>query len=96
MRNISKATVLAVMAAAIIPFAVHGEQSQWHRAHSHDMDHRDDHYSLKVALWGDEFYAADPATKTSMTDQTINSMNSHHLDLDLEALQHLHSFSEAL
>ena len=85
MRNISKATILAVMAAAIIPFAAHADQGQWHRAGTHDMDHGDKHSQLKVALWGDEFYNDDPATKSGMIDQTINSMNSHHLDFTLFA-----------
>jgi hypothetical protein len=84
MRNFSKLTAVAVMVATL-PFAAYGQQAQWHRAQSHDMDHGDRHFSLKVALWGDEFYNADPATKSSMIDQTINSMNSHNLDFTLFA-----------
>jgi len=38
-----------------------------------------------VALWGDEFYKDDPATKTAMIDQTINSMNKHSLDFTIFA-----------
>ena len=85
MRNISKLTAAAALAAAIIPFFAYGGQAHWHGARSHDMDHDNKHYSLKVALWGDEFYADDPATKSGMIDRTIDSMNSHHLDFTLFA-----------
>lgn len=40
---------------------------------------------LKVALWGDNFYADDVPIKTFMIDQTVNSMNGHHLDFTLFA-----------
>ena len=40
---------------------------------------------MKVALWGDEFYNSDPTTKALMVEQTINSMNSHHLDFTIFA-----------
>jgi len=39
--------------------------------------------ALKVALWGDEFYAEDPAVKTARIDQTIQSMNDHKLDFTI-------------
>jgi len=39
--------------------------------------------SLKVALWGDEFYNDDPDTKSIMVEQTIQSMNEHHLDFTI-------------
>jgi hypothetical protein len=84
MRNISKLTAAAALAVASIPFLAYGGQAQWHRAHSHDMDHGDKHYSLKVALWGDEFYADEPA-KSEMIQQSIHSMNSHDLDFTLFA-----------
>jgi hypothetical protein len=50
----------------------------------HSRDLHDGHV-LKVALWGDEFYADDPATKTDRIDQTIQSMNDHQLDFTLFA-----------
>jgi len=84
MRNIYKLTAVAVLVSTL-PFAAYGHQAQWHRAHSHDMEHGDDHFKLKVALWGDEFYNADPAVKSTMIDQAINSMNSHNLDFTLFA-----------
>lgn len=40
---------------------------------------------LKVALWGDEFYNSDPDTRQAMIDQTIESMNAHHLDFTIFA-----------
>ncbi len=46
---------------------------------------KDDSDVLKVALWGDEFYADDPDVKSSMIDQTIQSMNDHDLDFTLFA-----------
>ena len=47
-------------------------------------DHR--HYkTLKVGLWGDEFYSNDEAEKTLQIDQTINSMNKHRLDFTMFA-----------
>lgn len=88
MLNISKLTALAILVAAITPFITHaadsnGEQSQWHRMDSHRSEHRERHHRLKVALWGDEFYSKDPATKSSMISQTINSMNEHDLDFTI-------------
>ena len=85
MRYIPKLTAAAAMLATIIPFVANGGQARWHEAHSHNMHHGDDDYRLKVALWGDEFYAADPATKSAMIDQTIDSMNGRHLDFTLFA-----------
>jgi hypothetical protein len=41
--------------------------------------------SLKIALWGDQFYADDPAQRAQMAQQTIDSMNAHHLDFTLFA-----------
>ncbi len=62
-----------------------------------DNEHRDDQAhrfvqrrheerrKLKVALWGDEFYNDDPATKAAMIKQTVTSMNNHDLDFTLFA-----------
>lgn len=41
--------------------------------------------ALKVALWGDEFYANDPGAKSSMIAQTINSMNDHRVNFTVFA-----------
>ena len=73
MLNGTKFSVLAVMLAAM-PFVAQA-----------DSDHGDRHSRLKVALWGDEFYNSDPATKASMVDQTINSMNRHKVDFTIFA-----------
>jgi len=40
-------------------------------------------HQLKVALWGDNFYADDPAVKAAMIDQTVKSMNGHDLDFTI-------------
>lgn len=49
------------------------------------MQHHSEHHKMKVALWADEFYSDDPAAKTAMLDQTIHSMNEHHLDFSIFA-----------
>ena len=51
----------------------------------HDSSHAGSLHNaaLKVALWGDEFYAEDPAVKTARIDQTIQSMNDHKLDFTI-------------
>lgn len=50
------------------------------------MQHHSEHHKiLKVGLWADEFYSDDPATKMVMLDQTIYSMNKHHLDFTIFA-----------
>jgi hypothetical protein len=90
MRNIVKNTALAVMVTTTAPFAAQaasemGEHSQWDRSESHHIEHGDKHFRLKVGLWGDEFYSDDSATKASMVDQTIDSMNSHKLDFTIFA-----------
>lgn len=38
---------------------------------------------FKVALWGDEFYSNDEGEKANLIEQTITSMNSHHLSFTL-------------
>lgn len=43
------------------------------------------HHVLKVGLWGDQFYADDLTERALMAEQTIDSMNSHHLDFTLYA-----------
>ena len=43
------------------------------------------HHILKVGLWGDQFYASDPVERQLLADETIDSMNSHHLNFTLYA-----------
>ncbi len=54
-------------------------------AHAHDWNHgnRHDHGKLHVALWGDQFYADDPAVQAAQEDQTIDSLNDHDLDFTI-------------
>lgn len=90
MITISKLGVAAIILATTTTLSLqaansHDKTSQWQRAESHRIDRGDNHYRLKVALWGDEFYSNDPATKTALVAQTINSMNSHDLDFTLFA-----------
>lgn len=90
MRKLSKSVVFAALAALSLPMAVQAatdtaNQAQWSRADSQDHDRADHHYRLKVALWGDEFYADDPVVKAAQIDQTINSMNAHDVDFTIFA-----------
>jgi len=64
------------------------------RDYRHDDRHRDqprheraghDLRPFEVGLWGDQFYADDPAEKARMARQTIDSMNHHHLAFTLYA-----------
>lgn len=71
MRFYRKCSVLAALLTASIPFVSQA-------ADSHAIDN-DRHTSMKVALWGDQFYADDPALKAAQMKQTIDSMNSHNL-----------------
>ena len=91
MLKISRFTAAAVMIAATTPLIMQSangtnEWSKGYRAEAHhDKDDRHHHRRLKVALWGDEFYNSDPATKASLVQQTIDSMNRHHLDFTIFA-----------
>ncbi|MGD8592038.1 MAG: hypothetical protein PVF82_04355 [Gammaproteobacteria bacterium] len=81
---ISKRTIVAAMlAVTTLPLSL--QAAEWGRNGSPETGHGDHHYKLKVALWGDEFYADDPTVKASKIEQTINSMNSHHLDFTIFA-----------
>lgn len=84
--TLSKPLVFAALAAMAMPMAAHAgndtsSQAQWSRAGAHDSG--DHHFRLKVALWGDQFYADDPAVRAAMETQTINSMNDHDLDFTI-------------
>ena len=98
MMNISKPTAMAAMLAAALPMGTQAdsehhhmpESYKWSRndthekshAHHHHHHHRH-HHRLRVALWGDEFYSDDPVDKADAIDQTIESMNNHHLDFTI-------------
>ena len=75
MRNFTRKAVLAGMVAISLPLAAQAD---------HDGGNGRTRV-LKVALWGDEFYSNDPATKTAMIEQTIDSMNRHGLDFTIFA-----------
>lgn len=76
MRTYTWNTVLIVIAVMIIPsISQANDFGGWRDNNGPNI--------LKVALWGDEFYNSDPATKASMRDQTINSMNKHNLDFTI-------------
>jgi hypothetical protein len=82
MRNNSWKATLAVMAAVTLPFAAQaGSFGDWR----HGDERAEKPPVLKVALWGDEFYSDDPAAKSAAIDQTIRSMNKHHLDFTVFA-----------
>ena len=83
MLKLPKLTVLAVIALSSIPFVSYaggGHGSQWYRSGSHE-DHGDNHFKLRVALWGDAFYNDDPL----VVSRTIDSMNEHNLDFTIFA-----------
>lgn len=86
MKNFAQMTLLAVSIAALSPFAATADSK--HGKH-HDDERRGEHHHkhkpLKVALWGDEFYSDDAAVKSILIEQTISSMNKHHLDFTLFA-----------
>lgn len=75
MLTMKKASLLALLAALALPLLA---QAQWGGEDHHN-------HVLKVALWGDEFYADDPATKAADITQTVDSMNAHGVDFTLFA-----------
>ena len=88
MLTLSKPIVFAAFAALTLPLVAHAandtaSQAQWSRADSQHHDRGDHHFRLKVALWGDEFYADDAAVKDQQIHQTISSMNAHDLDFTI-------------
>ena len=56
-------------------------------AHAHGGNSESHGHSevVKVGLWGDQFYASDPAQRDLLAQETIDSMNAHHLDFTLYA-----------
>lgn len=81
LRNIAP---LIIGACAILgtlsAFAQDNEHERYEGAH-----HSEEHRPLKIGLWGDQFYADDLNQRTRMAQQTIDSMNAHHLDFTLYA-----------
>ena len=89
MKKMSTLPVMLLTALTALPLAVqaqdHNEHNdaRWQRGHSAHHDKGDRHFKLRVALWGDEFYADDTDVKTSRIDQTLASMNEHDLDFTI-------------
>lgn len=86
--KLTRIIVLSILAGLALPLAAHAgntiaSQAQWSNAGSQHDDNGHKHFRLRVALWGDEFYADDPAVKAWQEDQTIHSMNAHDLDFTI-------------
>ncbi len=75
MRNLSRLAILTSTFSMAVSFAA--------QAANNDDGGRKG--VLKAALWGDEFYNDDQESKSAMVEQTINSMNKHHLDFTIFA-----------
>ena len=78
MRQFSCMTLVTLAATVVLPISAFAGPGAVYGYH-------DQGHTLKVALWGDNFYNADPAMKEAMKNQTINSMNRHHLDFTIFA-----------
>ena len=78
MRQYSTTALATLAAAVMLPLAVHAGQSAVY-------GHHDEGHKLKVALWGDNFYNADPDIRAAMKNQTIQSMNRHRVDFTIFA-----------
>jgi len=78
MNKRSIGTFVSLAAAIVFPLTAHAGASSI-------VGHYDNGHSLKVALWGDNFYESDADVKTAMKDLTIQSMNSHKLDFTIFA-----------
>lgn len=68
----------ALVATAVLARAKHHDHD--HHAHGHGHNH-----TLKVGLWGDQFYATDLAQRELDAQETIDSMNAHDVDFTLYA-----------
>jgi len=77
MLKLLKYSPVVLLAALSLPLVAHADDD----FSSHGRwDRGEHHHSLKVALWGDEFYADDPTVQADQATQTIDSMNAHHVD----------------
>lgn len=72
---------LGLAAASMTP-ALADRGGEGRHSHHHHSAHRD---TLKVGLWGDQFYADDLSERALLAEETIDSMNAHHLDFTLYA-----------
>lgn len=84
MRNFASLALVAGSIATAVPSMAlaHDKNTNEHKP-EHHKHHK--HKTMKVALWGDEFYNSDPAEKALLVDQTIRSMNKHDLDFTMFA-----------
>ncbi|GAB3028645.1 hypothetical protein GCM10027285_08720 [Oleiagrimonas citrea] len=73
----SKLNVVMLAAALALPLFAHAH------GHGHGHGHDHDHGKIHVALWGDQFYADDPAVQAAQENQTIDSLNDHDLDFTI-------------
>ncbi|MFK5948515.1 MAG: hypothetical protein QM500_07070 [Methylococcales bacterium] len=87
MKRLMLPTLLLGVATTVLPLAVQADGSHHNseKKHHGKRHHGKDHHAFKVALWGDEFYSDDAATKDLMVKQTIASMNKHHLSFTIFA-----------
>ncbi len=84
MKKLILSTLLATLMMAVLPLAVQAGSFNHNLEKKYHAKYRHKHYhSFKVALWGDEFYSDDVATKDLMAHQTIASMNKHHLSFTI-------------
>lgn len=82
MRNFALLALVAGSMATALPSISVADDKQ---AHEQKKTYVHKQKLLKVALWGDEFYSDDPNEKALMVEQTIRSMNEHHLDFTMFA-----------
>lgn len=80
MRSFALLALIAGSIATISPVTSYAD-NQKHENHKEKHAHK----TLKVALWGDEFYSDEPDMKADQINQTIKSMNNHDLDFTLFA-----------
>ncbi len=80
MRSFTLLALIAGSIATISPLTSYADNQQ----HENNKE-KHAYKTLKVALWGDEFYSADSAIKADQINQTIKSMNNHDLDFTLFA-----------
>ena len=80
MNNYTRVALCVSIIATTFNLAAYANDNRHDENNGGDHNGRNHNSSLKVALWGDEFYNDDPEIKTQMIDQTIASMNAHKLD----------------
>ncbi len=83
-----RSTLLTTAILVSLPLAGHADQqvaaqANWQRGNFQSYNNGDNHFRLRVALWGDSFYADDPVKKAAMIDSTVGSMNDHDLDFTI-------------